>query len=78
MVEGDSGEYTVEIEIDKKSGELTFECDCYFADEGNFCKHMFAALTADTARMSARSRTWQAAKRYSLRIWSRRRNTTLS
>lgn len=43
MVDGDSGEYTVEIEIDKKSGELTFECDCYYADEGNFCKHMIAA-----------------------------------
>lgn len=40
---GDSGEYTVEIEIDKKSGELTFECNCYYADEGNFCKHMVAA-----------------------------------
>jgi len=43
FVNGDSGEYTVEIEIDKKSGELTFECDCYYADEGNFCKHMVAA-----------------------------------
>ena len=43
MVDGDTGEYTVEIEIDKKSGEPTFECDCYYADEGNFCKHMIAA-----------------------------------
>jgi non-specific serine/threonine protein kinase len=43
MVDGDTGEYTVEIEIDKKSGELTFECDCFYADEGNFCKHMIAA-----------------------------------
>jgi len=43
FVNGDSGEYTVEIEIDKKSGELTFECDCYYADDGNFCKHMIAA-----------------------------------
>jgi uncharacterized Zn finger protein len=42
MVEGDSGEYTVEIEVDKKTGELTFACDCYCADEGNFCKHMVA------------------------------------
>ena len=35
-VDGDSGEYTVEIEISKKTGELLFECDCPFADEGNF------------------------------------------
>ena len=43
LVDGDTGEYTVEIEIDKKSGELTFECDCYYAEDGNFCKHMIAA-----------------------------------
>src|SRR5512138_624613 len=43
LVDGDNGEYTVEIEIDKKSGELYFECDCPYADEGNFCKHMIAA-----------------------------------
>jgi uncharacterized Zn finger protein len=28
LVDGDTGEYTVEIEIDHKSGELSFECDC--------------------------------------------------
>ena len=43
LVDGDTGEYTVEIEIDKKSGELYFECDCPYAAEGNFCKHMVAA-----------------------------------
>ncbi|MCC6986291.1 MAG: hypothetical protein IT309_07680, partial [Anaerolineales bacterium] len=43
LVDGDTGEYTVEIKIDKKSGELDFECECYYADEGNFCKHMVAA-----------------------------------
>lgn len=43
QVDGDSGEYTVEIEVNKKTGELIFECDCPFADEGNFCKHMVAA-----------------------------------
>jgi len=43
IVNGDTGEYTVEIEIDKKTGELNFECECYFAEEGNFCKHMVAA-----------------------------------
>lgn len=43
LVDGDTDEYTVEITIDKKSGELTFECECYYADEGNFCKHMIAA-----------------------------------
>lgn len=44
LVEGDSGEYTVEIEVGKKTGELLFECDCPYADEGNFCKHMVAAV----------------------------------
>jgi non-specific serine/threonine protein kinase len=43
IVEGNTGEYTVEIEVDKKSGEVTFECDCYYAEDGNFCKHMVAA-----------------------------------
>jgi len=43
IVDGDTDEYTVEITIDKKSGELTFECECYYAEEGNFCKHMIAA-----------------------------------
>ncbi|HQU36046.1 MAG TPA: SNF2 helicase associated domain-containing protein, partial [Anaerolineales bacterium] len=43
LVDGDTGEYTVEIEVDKKSGDLYFECDCPYADEGNFCKHMVAA-----------------------------------
>jgi non-specific serine/threonine protein kinase len=42
MVDGDSGEYTVEIEVDQKTGELYFECDCPFAEE-HFCKHMVAA-----------------------------------
>jgi non-specific serine/threonine protein kinase len=42
MVDGDSGEYTVEIEVDQKSGELYFECDCAYAEE-HFCKHMVAA-----------------------------------
>ncbi len=42
MVDGDSGEYAVEIEVDQKSGELYFECDCPYAEE-HFCKHMVAA-----------------------------------
>jgi non-specific serine/threonine protein kinase len=42
MVDGDSGEYTVEVEVDQKSGELYFECDCPYAEE-HFCKHMVAA-----------------------------------
>lgn len=46
IVNGDSGEYTVEIEVSKKPGELLFECDCPYADEGNFCKHMVAASMA--------------------------------
>ena len=42
FVEGHSGEYEVTIEVNKK-GELLFDCDCSYADEGNFCKHMVAA-----------------------------------
>jgi non-specific serine/threonine protein kinase len=42
LVDGNSGEYTVEIEVDQK-GQLLFTCDCPYADEGNFCKHMIAA-----------------------------------
>jgi non-specific serine/threonine protein kinase len=42
MVDGDSGEYTVEIEVDQKSGELYFDCDCPYAED-HFCKHMVAA-----------------------------------
>ncbi len=42
MVDGDLGEYTVEIEVDQKSGELYFECDCSYSEE-HFCKHMVAA-----------------------------------
>jgi non-specific serine/threonine protein kinase len=42
LVDGDSGEYTVKIQVDK-SGKLSFECECPYADEGNFCKHMVAA-----------------------------------
>jgi uncharacterized Zn finger protein len=31
MVDGNSGEYTVEIEVDQGSGQLYFECDCPYA-----------------------------------------------
>ena len=41
-VDGDLGEYTVEIEVDQKSGELNFDCDCPYAED-HFCKHMVAA-----------------------------------
>ena len=42
IVDGDTGEYTVTIEVNKKSGELSFECDCPYGED-NFCKHMVAA-----------------------------------
>jgi non-specific serine/threonine protein kinase len=45
LVDGDSGEYTVEIEADKKSGSLYFDCDCPYAED-HFCKHMIAAALA--------------------------------
>src|SRR5512141_3111718 len=42
LVQGDSNEYEVTIEVHKKSGELSFDCDCPYA-EAHFCKHMIAA-----------------------------------
>lgn len=42
-VEGSSGEYTVTIEADNRGNKLYFDCDCPYALDGNFCKHMIAA-----------------------------------
>ena len=42
MVEGNSAEYSVQIEVDQKSGQLYFDCTCSYA-ENYFCKHMVAA-----------------------------------
>ncbi|MBK8421058.1 hypothetical protein [Candidatus Villigracilis saccharophilus] len=41
-VEGNSGDYIVEIEVDQKTGRLHFDCDCPYAGN-HFCKHMIAA-----------------------------------
>ncbi|MCE1255628.1 MAG: hypothetical protein LWX83_19015, partial [Anaerolineae bacterium] len=41
-VEGSNGDYTVEVGINQKTGQLYFECDCPYA-ENYFCKHMVAA-----------------------------------
>ncbi len=54
QVDGDSGEYVVEIELDQKSGELYFVCDCPYAED-HFCKHMVAA-TLKVKRASQRRR----------------------
>ena len=45
MVEGNSAEYSVQIEVDQTSAQLYFDCNCPFA-ENNFCKHMIAAALA--------------------------------
>lgn len=42
LVEGNSAEYSVQIEVDQSSGQLYFDCTCPYA-ENNFCKHMIAA-----------------------------------
>ena len=42
LVDGHLGEYAVEVEVDRESGQLYFDCDCPFA-ENAFCKHMIAA-----------------------------------
>ncbi len=50
QVDGDSGEYTVEIGISQESGQIYFDCDCpYGAD--HFCKHMVAAALEVSARL---------------------------
>ncbi|MBK8823148.1 MAG: SNF2 helicase associated domain-containing protein [Anaerolineales bacterium] len=49
-VGGDSGEYTVEIEIAQKSGQLSFDCTCPYA-VSHFCKHMVASALAVIAHL---------------------------
>ena len=51
-VEGDGGEYSVEIEVDAKTGELAFACDCPYSLD-YFCKHMIAAGLEVTAYLKA-------------------------
>jgi non-specific serine/threonine protein kinase len=51
-VEGDSGEYTVDIEVSRNTGELYFGCDCPYA-ENYFCKHMVAAALELSAYLRA-------------------------
>jgi non-specific serine/threonine protein kinase len=43
QVEGDSGDYVVEFSAGIQSNDLTVSCDCPYAEEGNYCKHMVAA-----------------------------------
>ena len=43
QVEGNTGEYEVQIRAVAGKDGLTFDCDCPHADDGNFCKHMVAA-----------------------------------
>ncbi|MBM4423567.1 MAG: serine/threonine protein kinase [Chloroflexi bacterium] len=42
-VEGNSGEYEVTIKLND-NGQLRFSCDCPYADDGKFCKHMVASV----------------------------------
>jgi hypothetical protein len=43
QVRGDSGNYQVGIQAVSGQPGLAFSCDCPYADEGYFCKHMVAA-----------------------------------
>ena len=43
QVEGDSGDYEVQVRAVAGKDGLAFTCDCPHADDGNFCKHMVAA-----------------------------------
>ncbi len=46
LVSGDSGEYKVEIWVNKNASRLQYECDCPYAEDGHFCKHLVAAVLA--------------------------------
>ena len=43
QVMGDSDDYEVQIQANSGKDGLTFSCDCPYAGDGNFCKHMIAA-----------------------------------
>src|SRR5690348_467504 len=43
LVEGDSDDYEVEIKSTSGKYGLSFSCNCPYADDGSFCKHMYAA-----------------------------------
>src|SRR5579859_4172785 len=43
QVEGDSGDYGVEFSAGVRNNDLIVSCDCPYAEEGNYCKHMVAA-----------------------------------
>jgi len=45
FVDGETGEYEVTIEVGKKTGALSLDCNCPYA-EAHFCKHMIAAALA--------------------------------
>ena len=52
LVQGDSNEYEVTIEVHKQSGELSFDCDCPYA-EAHFCKQIFAQFEGSSDHVLA-------------------------
>ena len=86
MVDGTSGEYTVEIEVDQGSGQLYFECDCPYA-ENNFCKHMIAAALElseflknedDEFDKEIEAEIFPASRPQASQNWQNKLNTTLA
>jgi non-specific serine/threonine protein kinase len=61
IVAGDSDEYEVIVKAEPKTGNLRFSCDCPFADEGNFCKHMVAAGLGLSSYLDENPDAWDEA-----------------
>jgi non-specific serine/threonine protein kinase len=55
QVMGDSGNYQVGIQAVSGQPGLAFSCDCPYADEGYFCKHMVAAALELTSFLEEES-----------------------
>ncbi|MBK8784855.1 MAG: SWIM zinc finger family protein [Anaerolineales bacterium] len=58
FVDGETGEYEVTIEVGKKSGALSLDCNCPYA-EAHFCKHMIAAALAVSEYLKEEMFPWK-------------------
>lgn len=78
LVEGNSGEYNVQIEVDPSSGQLYFGCTCPYAEE-NFCKHMIAAaLQVSLLLQEEEEESIPVASSGGSRSWQNKLNETLA
>jgi non-specific serine/threonine protein kinase len=80
MVEGNSAEYSVQIEVDQASGQLYFDCNCPYA-ENNFCKHMIAAALEVSAFLKEEEGEEESIPMFPSQIsknWQNKLNDTLA